>query len=194
MLSALFDPEASLTSSVLVDSTVSTCTTGAEAEQLKRLRDEELAALRLINLEHPETSQIHKAIRLLTDLIDREPCYAAEWNNRAQARRMLHQDSAFADNPAVVADIWMDLTRAVELATPRHLFGIVSSQDARVLASAHSHTGYLLFLASKPGLSETMFSATPLRGLSEEELEEKASHELQLGGRYGNKTARLLAV
>jgi len=71
----------------------------------------------------------------------------------------------------------------------------VSAMDAKILAAAHTHRGYLLLLASKSEENQHMMdSIKALRDLRKEDLEEMASRELALGGRYGNETARQLAV
>ena len=108
---------------------------------------------------------------------------------------MLIRDEDLPRNPEIVADILQDIAKAISLATPEQLSSAISSLDARVLASAYTHRGYLLLLASKSEDNRRMLDDVPvLKDLSREDLEEAASRELGLGGRYGNETARQLAI
>jgi len=192
VLSALFDPEASLSSTVHIESSLHR---GSSPDRIQRLQEQERQTLRLINGETPEVTNISLAISQLTAIIDQDPSYASAWNNRAQARRMLIRDEDLPRNPEIVADILQDIAKAISLATPEQLSSAISSLDARVLASAYTHRGYLLLLASKSEDNRRMLDDVPvLKDLSREDLEEAASRELGLGGRYGNETARQLAI
>ena len=192
VLSALFDPESSLSSTVQVDDGSSTSSISAKR---KGLQERERIALQSINQEQPSPEEIQLSISLLTAIIEDEPHYASAWNNRAQAHRLLARDEELSRDPLLVAELFTDLAQAISLATPKKANTAIPSADAKVLASAHTHRGYLLLLASKSKHSRTMLSkATGLQGMSVEELEETASRELAMGGRYGNETARQLAV
>ncbi|KAI1618686.1 hypothetical protein EDD36DRAFT_39377 [Exophiala viscosa] len=192
VLSALFDPESSLSSSVHIEGSLPR---GSTPATMIRLQEQERQTLRLINGETPEVDNIKLAISQLTTIIDQDPSYASAWNNRAQARRMLVRDEDLPQSSETVAEILQDIAKAVSLATPTQPTSAINSLDARVLASAHTHRGYLLLLASKSEDNCRMLDAVPgLKDLSRENLEEAASRELSLGGRYGNETARQLAV
>jgi hypothetical protein len=76
----------------------------------------------------------------------------------------------------------------------------MSSVQARLLADAHTHRGYLLLKAARvkkqrarSGSGEAV-GPECIRELSVDRLEEMASHDFFLGGRYGNKAAQQLAV
>lgn len=192
VLSALFDPESSLSSPVRVENNVPQ---GSDVDKRKQIQEREAQALRSINQEMPQIGDVSHSISQLTAIIESEPSYASAWNNRAQARRMLISDEDLHKNVATVAEIFQDLAQAISLATPAKPTAAVPSLDAKVLASAHTHRGYLLLLASKSETNRTMLAGIPSLGmLSRPELEEAASRELGLGGRYGNETARQLAV
>lgn len=192
VLSALFDPESSLSNTVQIEHV---SPRGSDWDCRRRLQEQERQILRLINAETPEAANINLAISQLTAIIDQDPSYASAWNNRAQARRMLMKDEDLPRNSETVADIFRDIAKAVSLATPKQPTSAISSLDARVLASAHTHRGYLLLLASKSEDNRRMLDAIPaLETLSREDLEGAASRELGLGGRYGNEAARQLAV
>jgi hypothetical protein len=190
VLSALFDPESSLSSTSQVQSAeVST------SKLLAQLQQRELLALQAVNKENPSIVEIQDSMAALTDIITSDPTYASAWNNRAQARRLLLRDEEMVVCPGEVAEIFADLSHAIELATPKSPSSTVSKSDANALASAHTHRGYLLLTASKSDTSRRMLSAVPgMAKLSLEAVEEAASRELALGGRYGNATARQLAI
>jgi len=194
VLSALFDPESSLSSTIQVEDS-DHHGQDSDLDRIQRVQQRERQALHLINHETPTTTDINHSITQLTAIINDEPTYASAWNNRAQARRMLLGDEDLPKNPSRVADILQDLGQAISLTTPSQINGTISSIDARVLSSAHTHRGYLLLVASKSKESRSMLDEVPgLKAMSAADLEEAASRELGLGGRYGNETARQLAV
>ena len=191
VLSALFDPESSLSSTVQVHN----MSASQKSSRIQWLEEQESLALSSINQELPESAEVEHSISQLTTIIESEPAHASAWNNRAQARRLLLSDKNLPDAPEAVADILRDLSQAIALATPLKTSMIVSSGDSRVLGSAHTHRGYLLLLASKSEVSHKMLASAPtLRDLSRQDLEEAASREFTMGGRYGNEMARQLAV
>jgi hypothetical protein len=190
VLLVLFDPESSLSSTIEVQSAdVSTST------YLAQLQLRERHALQAVNKENPSVAEVQGSIASLTELIILDPAYASVWSNRAQARRLLLPDEKITDHPSEVAEIFADLSQAILLATPKSPSVPISKADAKVLASAHTHRGYLLLTASKSETNRRMLTSVPgMRDLSLNTLEEAASRELALGGRYGNETARQLAV
>lgn len=192
VLSALFDPEASLSKTAHIDETIPT---GIDLNEFKHLQRSERDALRPINDETPTIEDIESSISRLTAIIDAYPQYASALANRAQARRMLFRNEELQSQPEAVQRILEDLSEAIRLATPERIADPVPSCHAKVLASAHTHRGYLLLLASKNGASRQMLSGSAgLETLSLHELEEAASREFGLGGRYGNDTAKQMAV
>ncbi|EXJ58180.1 hypothetical protein A1O7_05605 [Cladophialophora yegresii CBS 114405] len=192
VLAALFDPESSLTCAVETDDNIST---SSSPSRLKLLQEQEVFALKSTNHDQPQPGEIELAISRLTAIIESERLYASAWNNRAQARRMLITDEKLSQNPSCVAEIFKDLAQAILLTTPTKANMAVSIMDARTLASAHTHRGYLLLLASKSEENRKMLANVPGLGqLSIQDLEEAASRELAKGGRYGNERARQLAV
>lgn len=192
VLSALFDPEASLSRNAPIDDSPVTKT---ESEALTLIQSEEELALRSINVSKPALSEIQRSISILSNIIQTHPSYASARVNRAQAWRLIYDDEELTSQPSVVQQILGDLSEAIRLVTPSTSTESVSRTNARILASAHTHRGYLLLLASKSDDNRKMLSdATALNSLSLQELEEAASREFASGGRYGNETARQLAV
>ncbi|OAX78174.1 hypothetical protein ACJ72_07520 [Emergomyces africanus] len=111
--------------------------------------------------------------------------------------------------------IFSDLSTAITLLTPSSSSSSSSSKTislsplhSRILASAHTHRAYILYRAARSLSTSTSTStATPtaplprplslphhLRSKSAQQLEEMASMDFQLGGRYGNDIARQMAV
>ncbi|KIW66660.1 hypothetical protein PV04_05971 [Phialophora macrospora] len=192
VLAALFDPESSLTSAVRIYGNTST---SQMPSKVKPLREQEVSALKAINHDQPQPKEIELAVSRLTAIIENDPSYASAWNNRAQARRMLIADEMLSRHPSTVAQIFADLAQAISLTAPPTANMTLSITDARILASAHTHRGYLLLLASKSEENRKMLANVPgLRDLPIRDLEEAASREFAKGGRYGNETARQLAV
>lgn len=193
VLQALFDPEASLSTRAKIEPFLSTT---REAEMVIALQEEERLALEIVNQQSPARLDIELAISKLGQIIKSAPRYASAWNNRAQATRMLHHASNEpAERSAQTQSILADLRTAIALATPATPADSVSQLDAKVLASAHTHRGYILWQASRSDPAvRVLASVRELRDLSREDVEEMASRDFFLGGRYGNQIAQQLAV
>jgi hypothetical protein len=192
VLQALFDPEAVITSGVKID----TCKSGTYApNRMERIAQEERAALRLIDRASPSGEVVEETISRLDSIIALNPLCASAWNNRAQARRLLYDVRDLPEHPVELRSIIADLARAILLATPSSPAEAVSPMQAKVLASAHTHRGYLLWHASRSQRpDEWKESIEGMSEMSVNQLEEMASKEFFLGGRYGNSTAQQLAV
>jgi hypothetical protein len=189
VLCALFDPESSLSNTVQIDRE------DGVSPKMIEIKTRERQALQPINKLQPSVEGAAQTVAMLSAIIEDEPSYAAVWANRAQARRLLVRDDELPSNPSLVAQIFADLRQAISLAAPKHTNNGISSDHAQVLASAHTHKGYLLLLASKSDANRQMLAEVEtLQHLSTQDLEEAASRELAIGGRYGNETARSLAV
>ena len=193
VLGALFDPESSLSNSTQVDESTPA---NFDDTEVASIQGQERQALLPLNTETPPVSTIGYAITQLDNIIEQQPLYASAWNNRAQTRRMLHEVDQLHKQIDALKLIMNDLAQAIALATPIDPLQTVPAMHAKVLASAHTHRGYLLYAASKSDdLARAMALASEsLKGLNSEGLEEMASRDFTLGGRYGNDTARQLAV
>lgn len=192
VLSALFDPESSLSRNAHIDDRQSVA---SDVASLQDLRQQEQGALRSIDTANPVRNDIEQAVSRLSEIIETHPSYGSAWVNRAQARRLLYSTDRLTSQPLEVQRIFQDLSEAVRLSTPQESTDMVSRANAQVLSSAHTHRGYLLLLASKSEENRAMLNSIPtLNSLSTQDLEEAASREFTLGGRYGNETARQLAV
>jgi hypothetical protein len=224
ILSALFDPESSPSSisKPTLSSTSTTPTnnnTPAPAlphispTLLPTLRAREAHAIRPLNTPSPTSGAIEAAIDDLSALIAAHPTYAPAYLNRAQATRLrLDSSSASSRAPppeffttatqASTTQLFADLSTAITLTTPATSpTTAVSELQADLLANAHTHRGYLLLKAASALARNSSSDSSPpvalpptLADLSSTTLEELASRDLALGGRYGNRIAWQLSV
>lgn len=219
VLQALFDAESSPSSGITVDPSLPSwpATVDISQKDLTTLKTRETQIiLKLQASETPAQETVHTALEELNTLLEEYPTYPPAYSNRAQTLRLLadleynqhHTTSAesstdeslFTPEAADLSSrIFADLGKAITLATPASPADPISSVQARLLADAHTHRGYLLLKAArvKKTRSEVeVGSVGPerLRGHSADQLEEMASRDFFLGGRYGNKVAQQMAV
>jgi len=196
VLGALFDPEASLTNGgAIITNSLPADTIPAQTKAAEQ------SAIQTLNTASPSTSDINTAITTLTQIIHDHPTYASAYANRAQALRLLPKSLT---TPSTTTTILTDLATAIHLSTPQNPLAPISPSDARVLSSAHTHRGYLLLRAASEPSFLTLLTTLPLQDLhlpitntnqlTPETLEELASKDFSIAGRYGNKTAQTLAV
>ncbi|KAM3550672.1 hypothetical protein MY1884_008123 [Beauveria asiatica] len=182
----------------------------------------ELAQTQALDSDERAVAGYRSAITQLGALIAAHPQYASARNNRVQATRRLYGDlmllgvtttasSSAASMPllpapdraekrAAAALALEDLDASVALLTPERLATPMAPTAARTLSSAltqrgavYLQTGKMLAAADHdraldvdPGRRESAWSA--------HRFQEAASHDLALGGRYGNEIAKNLAV
>ncbi|KAJ5547746.1 hypothetical protein N7513_004980 [Penicillium frequentans] len=216
VLQALFDAESSPSSGVTVDSSLPPwpATVNLSQEDLLLVKSREIEIIRELQPSmNPTSEDVESAINKLDDLLAQYVTYPPAYTNRAQALRMLvdlqsndntntetsSDDALFTPQAARVSTrILADLGQAITLATPASPADPISSGQARLLADAHTHRGYLLLKAARvkktQALQEEAVGPDRLRGLGADQLEEMASRDFFLGGRYGNKVAQQLAV
>ncbi|KAF2755149.1 hypothetical protein EJ05DRAFT_124068 [Pseudovirgaria hyperparasitica] len=193
VLTALFDPESSPNSTPKTDASLPPYPSIASST-LSTLRALEASAIRPLNVPHPSAHAIQTAISALTDIINQEPTYASAYANRAQARRLALCDPLFAhENATEVEALFADLDACITHASPASPISPVSPHQVRLLAAAHTHRGYLLMKAATAA-QESALLVGPVRARTKDELEEQASREFFLGGRYGDRTAREMSV
>jgi hypothetical protein len=149
----------------------------------------------------------------LDDLIREFPDYASARNNRVQALRRLYGDAMLLDATAgmpmplieqadseekrrAATTALGDMELSIRLLSPPTPRGPVSPQVARTLSMAHTQRAAVYLKTSKmlPHRSLDVDPKRPEAGWSRVEFEEAASHDLALGGRYGNEIAKGLAV
>jgi hypothetical protein len=199
VLSALFDPESSPSATVSISSAEPSLPHVPELI-LPSLQQREITAIRPLNTDSPSKSSIKAALSNLSDLITEQPKYAPAYLNRAQATRLLigvDSDLFKPSSRTLVSSLLSDLDITIHLLTPASPASSPSKLQAELLSKAHAHRGYIYLKASQLPTSEPERGAAlpaELGTLSNEQLEELASKDFFLGGRYGNKIARELSV
>lgn len=219
VLQALFDAESSPSSGVLIDPSLPAWPAKVNISQpdLSSLKSREVDVVRQLQPEkNPSPGTIESAIEAFNTIINEYPTYPSAYINHAQVLRMkvdlLSNNSNNPDSADNQADalftpqakdlssiIFADLGKAINMATTASPADPISPVQARLLADAHTHRGYILLKAArikKSNQDETERDVGPdrLRSLGADQLEEMASHDFFLGGKYGNKIAQQLAV
>ena len=154
-----------------------------------------------------------RCLSSLSGLILEHPNYASARNNRAQVLRRLYGDAMLlnistgmpiplVDEPEppekrqAAGTFLTDLEQSIKLLSPRTPSTPLSPQAARTLSMAHTQRAAIYLKTSKllsyrqVDIDDDFTESTWLRI----DFEEAASHDLALGGRYGNEIAKGLAV
>ncbi|CAG7935331.1 unnamed protein product [Penicillium nalgiovense] len=218
VLQALFDAESSPSSGFTVDSSLPPWPPSVNISEtdLTSLKQRETDIIRKLQSNtSPSIERVQSALDDFDTLITEHPKYPSAYTNRAQTLRLLVDliytkeagseqstegeisDAAlFApETSQLCSRIFSDLGQAISFATPASPADAVSTTQARLLADAHTHRGYLLLKAArvkKAGSGDE--GPDRLRALSADQLEEMASRDFFFGGRYGNKVAQQLSV
>ncbi|KAK7533982.1 uncharacterized protein J3D65DRAFT_632023 [Phyllosticta citribraziliensis] len=198
VLSAIFDPESSPSTSVTIKS---------DCQKLPHVPDALLPPLQLTERDairslgtstRPDKKDIKSAIDSLSLLIERNPQYASAYMNRAQALRLLIDDDGdffHAKNLETTSALFGDLAKCIRLLSPKSPQDAVSPLQARLLATSHTHRGYLFLKAAKAaGQGSLEAGPDEIKGKDRNELEERASREFYAGGMYGDQMAKQMAV
>lgn len=198
VLQALFDAESSPSSTITIDPSLLPFPGNAHItpEIHDSLSVREHAIINSLQSQDVSRDSVQTAIEALTALITEYPGCPSPYVNRAQAFRLLGGDSMHDDDDeeksAITERLLADLGSAITLCTPASPASPVSPAQARILADAHTHRGYILLQAARArSRANERYSVT---GRSGPELEELASRDFFFGGRYGNKIAQQLAV
>jgi hypothetical protein len=197
VLSAILDPESGIKDGYTFVTTSAPEPSYYERDTAYAIRREEREILVRLNTETPSAKVVQNALGQLDKLIKIYPNHASSYNNRAQTRRLLFKDlEDLAGHPGQVSAIMADLAQAISLASPEQPTKAVSSEVAQVLASAHTHRAYLLLKCSQMQTSgiDHVASIAGLGALESDTLLEMASRDFAIAGRYGNRTAKQLAV
>jgi len=176
VLNILFDPEAqpspdinnpsSETPSVVREVTLT-------EEQISRLSSIERKAVQLA-----EKGDWSAADGLLSQSITDFPYERPSlWSNRAQVRRLSSN----------IIGALNDLSQAIRIATPPK-FTAASPENANILASAHAHRATIYMLIARHEITGV------LEDEDEERLEESASNDFAMAGKYGSQLARAMSV
>ncbi|KAE8354517.1 hypothetical protein BDV28DRAFT_81084 [Aspergillus coremiiformis] len=164
-------------------------------EDHEALQSHQITILHPLQSPNPDPETIQTAIKALDTLIAENPTYPPTYVNRAQAFRILVDASAeeIEQSTEALTAIFSDLGEAIRLATPPSPADAVSPVQARVLAGAHTHQGYLLLRLAKVKRNGGL-GPEKWRWADADRLEEMASRDFFFGGRFGNRVAQQLAV
>ncbi|KAL4970897.1 protein hmgX [Aspergillus stella-maris] len=212
VLQALFDAESSPSSGVTIDPTLPQLPThlniSVKEQTLLQAREKEiiqpLASPSPDSQSAPEMESIRSAIQELDSLIEKNPAYPSAYANRAQTLRILldSEQQQPSEKESTLSTLLSSLEKAITLLTPLSPTNPVSPYQARLLADTHTHRGYLLLKISRDLKSKsTTTTSTEIPGIPRklaeagpDALEEMASRDFFMGGRYGNKVAQQMAV
>ncbi|MCJ1253916.1 hypothetical protein MMC24_001730 [Lignoscripta atroalba] len=217
VLSQIFDPESAPTAGVYVDPSLPSDPYIIDPDTLRFIKSKEAEVIRAIEvaLRSPidQSTRDHilsEAYTSLSALIDAYPKYASLRNNRAQLIRLQRGDSILislgsstgsSDDPDLASTALSDLDAAISLLTPTTPQSPVSPASCRVLAQAHTQRAALYHAASGSSTLQSRdqtqsmrTAATSLQGRGVHDLEEAASKDFFMGGRYGNEIGKALAV
>jgi hypothetical protein len=154
----------------------------------------------------------NSCISRLADLISSHPTYASAHNNHAQALRRKYGESVLLktshplssltrpsapEDPAITTaagTILHSLNIAITLLSPLTPFAAISPQAAKTLSQAHTQRGALYHITAKQMHADRDARLRIESRWTAIDLEEMASRDFVLGGRYGNEIARGLAV
>jgi tetratricopeptide (TPR) repeat protein len=173
VLGLLFDPEAQQSPTDTHTVTQTTLNAELTTEELSEIRHIERHAVQLA-----EQGAMEEAELLLSRMIQKYPNGRPSlWNNRAQVRRLSKNVSGALE----------DLSQAIHLATPA-LLNATSSDYVNVLSHAHSHRATIYMLLARGEISGVLENESP------ERLEEYASRDFAMAGKYGSELAKAMAV
>ena len=175
VLDILFDPEAQPTAEInrpcLEKPSMSQV--WLTEQQVSSLNSLERHAIKLA-----EDGSLTAAEELLSQSIQDFPRERPSlWSNRAQVRRLSNN----------IVGALSDLSQAIRIATPPN-YRSPSVDNAKVLASAHVHRATIYMLVARHEITGV------LEDQREERLEELASHDFAMGGKYGSQLARAMSV
>jgi hypothetical protein len=175
VLNILFDPEAQPTPEI--SRPFETLPVASEItltdKQSSLLRNAERQAIQLA-----EKGDLSAADDLLSQAIVEFPSERPSlWSNRAQVRRLSNN----------IIGALNDLSQAIRTATPPK-FMAASTENANVLASAHAHRATIYMLIARHEITGV------LEDENEERLEESASRDFAMAGKYGSQLARAMSV
>lgn len=215
VLQALFDAESSPSNSstnVQINDTLTPFPSSLQISPEKHtaLQSRELSIIKsLQSTDSPNKETIQSAVSELSTLISEEPNYPPAYVNRAQALRILIEtiQNGGSETETEVQNasttLFKDLSTAITLLSPTTETP-VSPTQARILADAHTHRGYLLLKTARTkrdqdqdtsiSTAESWTVPEPLKRVSADQAEEMASREFFQGGQFGNEVARQLAV
>jgi hypothetical protein len=206
VLTQIFDPESAPSASVLVDSSLPEDPNIQDDNTLTEIRQREKSII--LNVEasikqrNPtaKTQSLNEAAKAMEDLILEYPNSASSLNNYAQIIRLLHGNALLSPaQSALATKVYTRLSKAISLLTPPLPQAAISPAQCKTLAQAHTQRGALLYgfakaLTRSSNAEQLLESISILKGYTVVDLEEAASRDFFMGGRYGNEVGKALAV
>lgn len=176
----------------------------------------ELAQSQALDADERAINGYRAAVAQLDALIAEYPKYASARNNRAQIMRRLYGDlmllgvtttsaavlplvpsPAREEKQQASARALEDLETSIALLTPEAFASPMAPTAARTLSSALTQRGAIYLQTGKMLSADRVLDVDAGRRESDwsaHRFQEAASHDLALGGRYGNEIAKNLAV
>jgi hypothetical protein len=190
--------------------------TSSESQIIREFQDLEQRIAALHSTDVASRDQLltdyDTCIAKLLALSAEYPSYASVHNNKAQSLRRKFGDSVLlrSTNPPpglfvtcplkdedfaeAAKHILTSLENAISLLSPPNLSTPISPQAAKTLSQAYTQRGVLYHTTAKQMVSDPNAILRLPRNLLREDLEEMASSDFMMGGRYGNEFAKSLAV
>lgn len=210
VLQQIFDPESAPTPDLLIDASLPK-DPHYDDVTLAKIAEAERSLITTVEgaMSLESTTERNRALDQTTNdlqsLLQRFPQSAALGNDLAQVLRLRHGSELMsksliqrtnASDPAVRA---LDaLNTAIQLLTPASPLAALSPTQCRTLAQAHMQRGAMRYGAAKhiaaSDGSRVLDTAPAFKDWTRTSLEEAASRDFFMGGRYGNEIGRALAV
>ena len=199
VLSDIFDPESGLATEVLVNSALPDDPHITDDDTWIAIKQREKAIILKVEniLKNKEPrSTLGQQLQDMQKLIELYPSCACLFNDYAQILRLLHgNDTISGDFPEMTAEVYKILTIAIKLLTPSIYQTAVSPVQCRTLAQAHTQRGALLHGLAKAFDGRPTGKLLGFLGISTTmDLQEAATRDFVMGGRYGNEVSKALAV
>ncbi|CAF9929760.1 MAG: hypothetical protein GOMPHAMPRED_005477 [Gomphillus americanus] len=199
VLSQIFDPESAPSAGILVDTTLHEDPYYTDPVRWNVLKQREKAIVLQVEtaMKNKEPlsclRQIAADMRVLMDVF---PLGACLLNDYAQIIRLQYGNDLLLNlHPEPLKEALQALDKAIDLLKPVSQ-GAVSPAQCRTLAQAYTQRGALFHgLASSLSKDPSQkLCISALAHLTIVDLQEAASRDFFMGGRYGNEVGRALAV
>lgn len=199
VLSNIFEPELGLSTGVLIDSALPDDPHITDNDTWIVIKEREKAIIleveNILKNKEPRSS-LRQQGQDMKQLIELYPSCACLFNDYAQIQRLLHGDDLTSGHcPEMTAEVYKNLTTAITLLTPPMYQTVISPVQCRTLAQAHTQRGALLHGLARASASRPTEKLSDLLADSMKmDLQEAASRDFLMGGRYGNEVSKALAV
>lgn len=194
VLNVIFDPESALSSpdTPQIDHSNSAWPSEQDLADIA-IQAEVDQIIRPLGDKEPDTTEVQEALEKLDNMIVRYPSFASAYTNRAQVRRLLFGDDLFTTQNATAMEVILkDLSKAISIITPSPPSSPITARQAKVISTAYTHRAYLLHTAGRLKALDCL--PQPVRAQGADALQEMASADFAIAGRYGDKVAQQMSV